>query len=60
MESDLNMALAMSLIQNKPAGMDIVDYVTSVKSKIMEKDNELFFQVSLIKFFIFFNNKGQL
>jgi len=54
MESDLSMALAMSLIQNKPAGMDIVDYVTSVKSKIMEKDNELFFQVSLIDIFILF------
>eukprot|EP00102_Acyrthosiphon_pisum_P025101 XP_016662311.1 PREDICTED: uncharacterized protein LOC107884525 [Acyrthosiphon pisum] len=44
MESDLNTALAISFIQNKPVGMDIVDYVTSVQSKIMEKESELFFQ----------------
>lgn len=45
MESDLNTALAVSLIQNKPVGMDIVDYVTSIQSKIIEKESELFFQV---------------
>lgn len=48
MENEMNMALAVSLIQNKPVGMDIVDYVTSVQSKIMEKETELFFQVSLV------------
>lgn len=47
MESDLSTALAVSIIQNKPSGMDVVDYVTSIQSKIMEKENELFFQVSL-------------
>jgi len=48
MESDLNTALAVTFIQNKPVGMDIVDYVTSVQSKIMEKETELFFQVRKI------------
>lgn len=45
MENDLNTALAISLIQKKPKGMDIVDYVTGVQSKIMEKESELFFKV---------------
>lgn len=45
MESDLNTALAVTFIQNKPVEMDIVDYVTSVQSKIMEQETELFFQV---------------
>jgi len=52
MESELNTVLAMSLIQNKPAGMDIVDYVMSVQSKIMEKKSELFFEVGLKHIFI--------
>jgi len=45
MVSDLNTALAVTFIQNKPVGIDIVDYVTSVQSKIMAKETELFFQV---------------
>lgn len=45
METDLNTALAVSLIQKKPIGMDIVDYVIDVQSRIMEKETELFFQV---------------
>lgn len=45
METDLNTTLAVSLIQKKPIGMDIVDYIDGVQSKIMEKENELFFQV---------------
>lgn len=48
MKSDIDTTLAMSLIKNKPDGMDIVDYVISTQSKIMEKENELFFKVSLI------------
>jgi len=48
MENDLNTALAVTLIRNKPLGMDIVDYVTSVQSKIMERESDLFFEVSLI------------
>lgn len=45
MENDLKTALAVSLIRNKPDGLDITDYVTSIQSKIMEKESELFFQV---------------
>jgi len=45
MESDLNTALAVTLIRNKPVGMDIVDYVTSVQSNIMKEETDLFFQV---------------
>lgn len=48
MESDIDTTLAMSLIKNKPDGIDIVDYVISTQSKIMEKENELFFKVILI------------
>lgn len=48
MESDLNTALAVNLIRNKPVGIDIVDYVTSVQTKIMEKESELFFQVRIL------------
>ncbi|XP_026819801.1 uncharacterized protein LOC113558518 [Rhopalosiphum maidis] len=44
MESDLNTALAVTLIRNKPVGMDIVDYVTSVQSNIMKEETDLFFQ----------------
>lgn len=48
MKSDIDTTLAMSLIKNKPDGMDIVDYVISTQSKITEKENELFFKVILI------------
>lgn len=48
MENDFKTALAVSFIQNKPDGTDIVDYVTSVQSKIMKKETELFFEVSFI------------
>lgn len=48
MDSDLSTALALSLKQNKPPGMDIVDYVTSIQSKILEKEEELFYKVNLI------------
>lgn len=46
MNSEINTALAISLIQQKPVGMDTVDYVTSVQSKVLEKESELFFKVS--------------
>lgn len=48
MENDLNTALAVSIIQNKPIGMNIVDYVTRIQSEILEKETELFFQVRLM------------
>lgn len=50
MENDLKTALAVSLIRNKPDGIDIADYVTSIQSKIMEKESELFFQVRYFYF----------
>jgi len=53
MECDLNTELAVTLIRNKPVGMDIVDYVTSVQSKIMKEESDLFFQVR--KFGRYFN-----
>lgn len=48
MENDLKTALTAPSVRNKSAEMDIVDYVTCVHSTIMEKENELFFQVSFI------------
>lgn len=45
MENDLDTALAVSLIHSKPDGMDIVDYITGVQTKIMEKKNKLFVEV---------------
>lgn len=60
MENDLNTALAVSLVQNKPVGMDVVDYVTGIQSKIMEKETELFFQVRLYKITIFCNIEGNV
>jgi len=45
MECDLNTELAVTLIRNKPVGMDIIDYVTSIQSKIMKEESDLFFQV---------------
>lgn len=53
MESDLNTAtaLSVSLLQNKPHGMDAVAFVTAIQSKILERQNEQFFQVSGVDFF---------
>lgn len=45
MDNNLNTALAICLIKNKPDEMDIVDYVTSIQSKVIEKESELFFKV---------------
>lgn len=54
MDSDLNTAtaLAVSLIQNTPYGMDTVAFVTAIQSKILERQNEQFFQVSGSNFFV--------
>lgn len=48
MESDLKTPLTVPLVPNKLAEMDIMDYVTSVQSTTMKKENDLFFQVSFI------------
>jgi hypothetical protein len=48
MDNDLNTALAVSIIKNKPIGMNSVDYVTSIQSKIIKKETELFFKVCLM------------
>lgn len=49
MESDLKTSLTVSSIRNNQVGKIKVDYVTSVKSNTtMEKENELFFQVSFV------------
>lgn len=44
--SDFDTALAISIVQQKPDGMDLMDYVISVQTKIMKRENELFFRVS--------------
>jgi len=45
MEYDLDTALAVSLIHSKPDGMDIVDYITGIQTKIVEKESKLFVEV---------------
>lgn len=49
MERDSKTELTVPLVRNKPAEMDVMDYVSSVQSTTIKNENELFFQVSLIK-----------